>query len=276
MSRLYYLIATLPEFDPLDTKTPLDVEGIVRIIMDNLDEEGQMQIKMILVKNDIRNIVNYFSNKNGTLTGNKMPYIPALMNSQELEEWTLYKDLWPEFLRVLMEDFQSEITSMSEKELTRFFWGAYYDALENMNPYLKEVMQNYVIMHDILGLIRSKNLGLGLWDHWIGYESQLEDLKSGRLTLSGMSQEHENFNNLKTKTLDSEPWEAETWCDDLLIRKSQELLGHNPFDMEHLLFYTFKLLVAAKWKEMTLENGNKRLDFLKEQLISEIEIPSVI
>ncbi|MEQ8562634.1 MAG: DUF2764 family protein, partial [Cytophagales bacterium] len=72
MSRLYYLIATLPEFDPLDTKTPLDVEGIVRIIMDNVDEEGQMQIKMILVKNDIRNIVNFYSNKNGTLTGNKM------------------------------------------------------------------------------------------------------------------------------------------------------------------------------------------------------------
>ncbi|MEQ9148365.1 MAG: DUF2764 family protein, partial [Cytophagales bacterium] len=241
-----------------------------------VDEEGQMQIKMILVKNDIRNIVNFYSNKNGTLTGNKMPYQPALMNPQELEEWTIYKDLWPEFLKILMEDFQTEITGMSEKELTRFFWGAYYNALENMNPFLKEVMQNYVIMHDILGLIRSKNLGLGLWDHWIGYESQLEDLKSGRLTLSGMSHEHENFNNLKTKTLDAEPWEAESWCDDLLIRKSQELLGHNPFDMEHLLFYTFKLLVGAKWREMTSDNGNKRFDFLKDQLISEIEIPSVI
>lgn len=276
MRRLYYLIATLPEFDPLDTKTPLDVEGIIRTILDNIEGEDREQVRMILVKNDIRNIVTFFSKKNGTLTGNPLPYQPSLMNPQDLEEWTIHKDIWPDFLVELMEDNQAEIPGMSEKELTRFLWGEYYTVLGNMDPYLRVVMQNYVIMHDILGLIRSKNLDLGLWDHWIGNESELEDLKSGRLTLSGMAQEHENFNNLKSKTLDADPWEAESWCDDLLLRKSQELLGHMPFDMEHLLFYTFKLLVGAKYREMNTENGQERFAFLKKELINEIEIPSVM
>ncbi len=276
MSRLYYLIATLPEFDPLDTKTPLDVEGIINTILSNVEGEDKEQIQMILVKNDIRNIVNFYAKKNGGLTGNSMPYRPSLMNIQDIEEWTLNKDQWPDFLVELMEDNQAEMPNMSETELTRLFWGAYYVELEKMKPYLRQLMQNYVIMHDILGLIRSKNLGLGLWDHWIGYESQLEDLKSGRLTLSGMAQEHENFNNLKSKSLDAEPWDAETWCDDLLIRKSQALLSHMPFDMEHLLFYTFKLLVGAKWREMSIENGKNRFEYLKQELINEIQIPSVM
>ena len=276
MSRLYYLIATLPEFDPLDNKTPLEADGILDTIMNNVEDQDKEEVRMIVVKNDIRNIVIHFASKNGTLSGNPMPYRPSLMPIEQIDEWTYSKELWPDFLVNIMEEFQAEIPNMSETELTRLLWGEYYDELENHNPFLREIMQNYVIMHDILGLIRSKNLDLGLWDHWIGYVSQLEDIKSGRLTLSGMAQEHENFNNLKSKTLDAESWEAESWCDELLIRKSEQLLGILPFDTEHLLHYTYKLLFGAKWRELNKEHGKARFEFLKKELIKEIDIPSVI
>jgi hypothetical protein len=276
LNRLYYLIATLPEFDPLDSKTPLDSESLVEIILNNTYEDDHRKVRMMLVMNDIRNLIMYFTSKHGKYTGNKLPFSPSLMEYQQIDEWQLQKSVWPDFLVKLMEDHQAEFVNLNETEITRFFWSAYYDALEKEDPYLREVMQNYIIMHDLLGLIRSKNLDLGLWDHWIGYEEQLEDLKSGRLTLSGMAQEHENFNNLKTKSLETEPGEAESWCDDLLIRKSGALLGHMPFDIEHLLHYTFRLIIGAKWREMQKENGRQRFDVLKEELIKEIQIPSVI
>lgn len=276
MNRIYYLIATLPEFDPLDSKTPLDSNSLIEIILNNTFDNDHRMVRLMVAMNDVRNLIMYFASRHGKYTGNKLPYEPSLMDYHQIDEWQMHKTVWPDFLSRLMEDHQTEFVNLSEIELTRFFWTSYYNALEDEAPYLRQVMQNYIIMHDLLGLIRSKNLDLGLWDHWIGYEEQLEDLKSGRLTLSGMAQEHENFNNLKTKSLETEPEEAESWCDELLIRKSEALLGHLPFDIEHVLHYTFRLIIGAKWREMQKENGKERFEVLKEELINEIQIPSVI
>ena len=275
MSRLYYLIATLPEFDPLDSKTPLDEKNIISSILENCPEESQEEIKLVFAVNDIRNIIMHFSLKSMSYSGNSIPYYPSLMNYDDIEEWELYKFLWPEFLIELLEDHFQEFASKSEAELTKVLWNSYFDALNSQRPFLRQIMHNYIIMHNLLGLIRSKHMELGLWEHWIGFESQLEDLKSGRLTMSGLAQEHENFNNLKSKSLDSEPEEAESWCDALLIKKGEELLGHMPFDMEHLLHYCFRLLIAAKWRTLQKEDGLRRFDFLKNELIKEIVIPSL-
>ncbi len=275
MSRLYYLIATLPDFDPIDAKTPLDSDDIIRTILDNTEEELQAQVRLMLSVNDIRNLIIYFTNKSGTSIGNPLPYSPSLIKLEEFEDWKNYKEILPEFLYRILDEKFSELSNLNEADLTSFLWTEYFKEIELQKSHLKLLMQNYIVMHDLLGLIRSKNLNLGLWDHWIGFEAQLEDLKSGRLTISGLAQEHENFNNLKIKSLESEPMEAESWSDELLIRKSAENLGSLPFDEAHLLHYTFKLLIGSKWRSFQNEEGLSRLNKLKSDLISDIKIPLI-
>lgn len=274
MNQLNYLISSLPEIDPFENNSVLEVDSILNHILSNAGEENRNEIELIVVQNDLRNLVIHFENKRKSYTGNAMPYEPCLMEYDLISEYLEYVDLWPDFLVEVLENTEN-IAERSEPELISLLWNAYYDELEKQRPFLKEIMQNYIIMHNLLGLIRSKNLDLPLWNHWIGFESQLEDIKSGRLTLSGLAYEHENFNNLKIKTLDTEPEEAEHWCDKLLIDKSAELLGIDIFDIDHLLHYTFKLMIAAKWKENNSKLGRQRIDELKEILTKEIQIPRV-
>jgi hypothetical protein len=230
---------------------------------------------MVFVMNDIKNLITYFSNETSLGDKNNSVFEPALVPYESLEEWEDHAENWPEFLISILENRMEELQTKSKIELTKMLWTEYYHALNSCQDFLKGCMQNYIMMHDLLGLIRSKNLEVALWDHWIGFNSQLEDIRSGRLTLSGLAQEHENFNNLKIKTLESEPEEAEKWCDSLLIRVSEEKLKQLPFSIDHLIHYCYKIVLGSKWRAMNDEKGQARLSFLRDQLVNEIKIPSL-
>lgn len=229
---------------------------------------------MIIAINDIKNLILFFSARFRSNDEPLIPHKPSNVDFDLLEEWQEHKEGWPEFIIQALDNDLDEILGLDKTGLARYFWTKYFNSLDVCNDYVYHMITNYIIMHDLLGLIRSKNLVMALWDHWIGFEEQLSDIKTGRLTLSGLAQEHENFNNLKTKTLNTESDEAESWCDLLLIRKNEEMLGFEPFDENHLYHYVFKLLVGAKWRSFTRESGEQQLDFLKKELSKEIEIPS--
>ena len=247
MAGHYYLLSSLPEFDPLLGDSKIEYENLYDFIIDNIDEQERKEIKYLVFRNDVRNFLSHRARMWG-FDQFALPFLtPSLLEEEYWDDPVISHEILPDFMERFLE--YRECKSLNEFNIFQSrIWINYYEsAINRANKYLKTVLNLELFLYSSIYDYLTKRKGFNdqrieasFFNEMV--EPDLEYLSFLRELFSG----NQNMLNL------------ERHIDELIIKAANNIIPINRFRFNSITAYTYKLLIASKWSKMSEEEGEKR------------------
>ncbi len=258
----YYLLSSLPEFDPLSGDPKIDYEELYRFIVDNIDEQEVREIKYLVFRNDVRNFLSYKA-RNWGFDEFALPFMtPSLFDEEYWDNPVISSDILPDFMERFLE--YRECKSLNEFNIFQSrIWINYYEsAILRANKYLKKVLSLELFLFSSLHDYLTKRKGFNDQRIEASFFYEREEPNQEYLGfLRELFSGSQNMLNLEKR------------ADELIIKAANNIIPINRFRFNSITAYTYRLLIGSKWVRLNDEEGEKRKIKMIQKMTDAYELP---
>ena len=258
----YYLVSSLPEFDPLEGDPKVPYTEIYDTIVENLNKDEISEIKYLVFRNDVRNFLSHMARKSG-FDHYSLPFFrPSLFEPEYWESPVVAWEILPDFMERFLE--YREVREESDFNILQSrIWTAYYEnAIERANKYLKRVL----------------HLELFLFSTTHDFLTKRKEFEDQRVEASFFNEiaepEEQYLSFLRELHAGSQSMLAlERQADSLIIQAANNIIPINRFRFNSITAYTYRLLIASKWSTLNSEDGRERKINMVRKMTDAYELP---
>jgi hypothetical protein len=274
MAKYYYLVASLPDLSLEKKHSKLNPDEIYENIVQNLEEQDHKFLRLFLLQNDLRNLVNLFS---GNYRFSK-PYpdffTPSNFSEEQINELHYHLDEMPSFIVRLLEEKEDEFRSLDPGRIELLFFNAYYQqCLQSENNYIKRYFEFDLGLRNIIAGLNCKKYNQKLADHILDdYATSKAILKSNAKDF-GLSDYFPYITKIQELIDAGDVIKLENFVEELRWNYIEEITSASFFDIDIILGYTTKLLMIKRKTQFRPEEGSERVISLMTETMKKLEIP---
>ncbi len=262
MAGHYYLLSSLPEFNPLEGNPKIHFGELYEFIIDNITVDERKEIKYLVFRNDVRNFLSQRARKWG-FDEFSLPFItPSLFDEEYWDDPVISWEILPDFMERFIE--YRECKSLSEFNIFQSrVWISYYESsIERANKYLKKVLSLELFLYSSIHDFLTKRQGFVDQRIEANFFNEREEPNEEYLSfLRELFSGSQNMLNL------------ERHADELIIKAANNIIPMNRFRFNSITAYTYRLLIGAKWNSLSEEEGEKRKLNMINKMTEEFPLP---
>ena len=276
MSKYYYLVAGLPDFNLEDSKLSYTVADFKSELYSALSEEDRMLIDLFYLQFDNANVLKLLKDKDAAIDprGNYSAeelaeYISLLKEGGEVSE-----RMFPSYLSTFISEYFNisvEDDFLHEDRLAALYY-AY--AMKCKNKFVSAWFSFNLVINNVLVALTARKFKVDVAPLIVGDTEVCEALRTSGARDFGLSGEVEWLDILVKISETEELVEREKKIDLLRWNWMEEATFFNYFTVERLFVFLLQLEMIERWISLDKEKGSQLFRSIIATLKDEVQIPA--
>lgn len=258
--KYHYLISGLPDISFDDQKKIFEIADFKEMLEDSLYEEDFDQVKLVFLKDDNENLVNFLAT--GELKAGLSGNFTAA-DFKEMREDTSFpgaeEERYPSYMTELIMKYEGE-ESFSPVDYRHLLADKYYDhIMEKGSDFLKEfTLLNYNI-ENLRAFIESGKYKMDQERFITGNNSMALHLQQSVSRTLTRDPEFDLFDEVVSLSEITSIAEKELKFDQLKWNLIDEMIFFEYFNINWILGYLHKLFILRRWANLDAHSGEEKL-----------------
>lgn len=258
--RYHYLISGLPDLSFDDQKEIFTLSDFKQILKDSLHEEDYEQVKLVFLKDDNENFVNFLetgeiqTDLQGTFT---------VVDFKEMKEDSSFitpgENNFPPYMAEIMKKAEGD-DNLNRVEYRHLLADKYYDhIMENGGKFLKEFIRLDYNIENLRGFIESGKYKMDQERFITGNNSLAIHLRQSVSRSLTKDPGFDLFDEVVSISETSSIAEKEMKFDQLKWNMIDEMIFFEYFNINWILGYLHKLFILRRWAGLETRTGEEKL-----------------
>ena len=260
MAKYYYLVASLPDLSLEQDYSKLNPEEIYANIVQNLEEEDRKFLRLFLLQDDLRNLVNLLSSNYRFLEPYPYFFTPSNFTEEQINEFHYHLDDLPAFVVRLLEENEDEFKSLDPGRIESIFFNEYYQqCLRSENNFISTYFAFDLSLRNIIAGLNCKNYDLEVARHTLDDIATSGAIRKSNAKDFGLSEYFPYITKIQELIDSGDVIKLEKYVEELRWKYVDEITSASFFDINVILGYTTKLLMIKRQTQFKPEEGSERV-----------------
>lgn len=258
--RYHYLISGLPDLSFDEQKEVFEISDFKQMLKDSLHEEDFEQVKLVFLKDDNENLVNFLE------TGEIQPDLRGNFAAADFKEMkedssfiTAGENNFPPYMAEIMKKGEAE-ENINRVEYRHLLADKYFDhIMENGGKFLKDFTRLDYSIENLRAFIESGKYEMDQERFITGNNSMASHLRQSVSRTLTKDPEFDLFDEVVSISGISSIAEKEMKFDQLKWDLIDEMIFFEYFNINWILGYLHKLFILRRWAALDTRTGEEKL-----------------